>query len=106
MNCINVKCLIIVLCFAGVSSSTDGNCKWIYKCCEFKQINDEVKCVKMCEPEIKCEAQPNSDYDVETFSADNVQGQSEAFSMKSGACRRGFQLSSGRCRRIIRQMRK
>lgn len=34
--------------------ASDDDCVWTYRCCEHQEIDREVRCVTMCEPQIHC----------------------------------------------------
>lgn len=94
---------IILLCLMSILvltlCSDDENCVWKYRCCSFGEIDGEVKCLKMCEPEITCEEINQSD--VESFKPDNGNDDQLAPLSLSGLCRGGHQFINGRCRRIF-----
>lgn len=86
--------VLFVLSILSVSiGSSNENCVWNYKCCSFGEVNGQNSCVKMCEPEIKCEAS-----DVETFKETDAEHEHEALRT---VCRSGFQYYNGRCRRVF-----
>lgn len=99
MKNINAVVLLIFTTFVCVSGSTDdNNCVWSYKCCAFKEINGEVNCVQMCEPEINCQEVKDEVGEVEVFE-ENTEANSR-FSIRT-ACKRGFLFNNGRCRRVL-----
>lgn len=86
--------VLFVLSILSVSiGSSNENCVWNYKCCSFGEVNGQNSCVKMCEPEIKCEAS-----DVETFKETDAEHEHEALRT---VCRSGFHYYNGRCRRVF-----
>lgn len=95
------KFVLLFLILAGVSCTSDENCVWKYKCCEFKETNGEVSCVKMCEPEINCQGSNNEE--VEMFDENAAEGEypGAPLSIRSRGCKRGFQYYDGRCRRVF-----
>ena len=100
MNYSRIKILLFFVILAGVSCSNDENCVWSYKCCEFKEKNGKVSCVKMCEPEINCQGpeEDSNGNEVEVFEENTEQN--SPYSIR-GACTRGFNFYNGRCRRVL-----
>lgn len=76
------------------------NCIWNYKCCAHEKVNGAIKCVEMCQPEIKCDGDVESD--VESFINSPVQA-IQTFSINLPvACRKGFRRDDeGICRRVF-----
>lgn len=95
MNYTDLKMLLILSAFWGISCSED-DCVWKYKCCAFKEIDGQVQCVKMCEPQVTCQT---SDV-VEIFEEKIDDNRLADYSIR-GVCRTGYQFHNGRCRRIF-----
>lgn len=91
--------LLLMLSLLCVAVSSSENCVWTYKCCLFKEINGETKCIQICEPEVNCTTPDPSDSEVETFTDSDV-GDASLSPLISG-CRRGYKYYSGRCRRVF-----
>ena len=88
------KVLLLMLSMICVALCTDDNCVWTYKCCSFTEVNGQVSCERMCEPEINCATMRNE----VTMIEDDDDGPLE---MKATICRKGFQFYRGRCRRVF-----
>lgn len=88
--------------------NNEENCVWSYRCCEFKEINNVIKCEKMCEAVINCETTSTNPNEVETFN-ETTDEQSQAFlysfrrQMPVPMCRNGFRYVNGQCRRILKK---
>lgn len=85
----------------------DKGCIWTYKCCEFKEVDGAVTCIRLCEPQINCETTETPEEDQnqqevveETFA---IAPASLSFSMNANhICREGFRLNSkGKCRKVF-----
>lgn len=76
------------------------NCIWNYRCCKHEKVDGEIKCIEMCQPEIKC------DDDVESDVESSIDGPAMAFQTFSfnvpTPCRKGFRKDNdGICRRVF-----
>lgn len=108
MNSASIFCLFLVLvCVVSLETKIDENgCVWSYKCCEFKEINGNVTCFRLCEPEINCEPTETPDDQNQTEVVEEPIFQKPAafaFSMNANhICRKGFRLDSkGICKRVF-----
>ena len=107
LNSINMKFLFVLLLLlvtninCTIEMQPDNkNCIWNYRCCAHERVNGEIKCIEMCQPEIKCDDDLESD--VESF----ISGPATAFQTFSvnipSACRKGFRKDDdGVCRRVF-----
>lgn len=97
MRCYKTEILlmfIVLIAVKTVSCSIDENCVWTYKCCEFKETDGEVKCEKMCEPEIQCKVLNNDEME-------KLEVENNAPSSIRVGCSRGFQYYDDKCRRVF-----
>lgn len=75
------------------------NCIWNYRCCAHEKVNGEIKCIEMCQPEIKCDDDVESD--VESFISPAAAFSTFGFHLPS-ACRKGYRKDDdGICRRVF-----
>ncbi|CAO1429512.1 unnamed protein product [Diamesa hyperborea] len=106
LNSINMKVLLaLLLCLiANINCSIEmqpdnKNCIWNYRCCAHEKVNGEIKCIEMCQPEIKCDDDVPSD--VETFISPVTAFQAFSVNIPS-ACRKGYRRDDdGICRRVF-----
>lgn len=86
--------IIIVQC-----NRRNENCVWNYRCCEFKEINNVVKCEKMCEAIINC----NQTYsnEIENFNKSSPIDETSQYSFRRRMCRSGFKYVNGQCRKVF-----
>lgn len=103
MSRTSVKILMLLSALTFITCSNDEDCVWNYKCCSFKEVNGEVTCEKMCEPEINCDVKNQSDVDdlnndVEVFNGDIP---FMPASLKTMRCRQGFTFYNHKCRRVF-----
>lgn len=89
--------------------TSDDDCVWTYRCCKHQEINGEVQCVTMCEPDIHCPKPSefeSTDDDEESAALkdsepDLDQGSLGSFFISLPIRRKGYQMHNGRCRRMF-----
>jgi hypothetical protein len=93
-----VSIFLLSMLNAALSTETDDeNCYWNYKCCVFKDTKGVISCAKMCEPEIICDVEADSNSnDAEEVDPDGP------LEIRSNPCREGFQFRYGKCRKVLR----
>lgn len=102
--------LIFFVILSSALSAKDVDCVWTYRCCEHQEINGEVQCVTMCEPEIHCpetSAAESTDDDLSAalLKKDELDLDTDSRGSFFGVtiCKKGYQMRNGKCQRIFSQ---
>lgn len=101
---------VVLLIGASMCQDADETCKWIYKCCKFKEENGVTSCEEMCDAVIKCESTTENilSNEVESFNATSDDKKSDKFlysfrrRMPVPMCKSGYKYRNGQCRRVLR----
>lgn len=92
--------LFITLCSKLIYSSNE-HCTWTYRCCEFKDNNGKIECLKMCEAQINC----NSSVEMTSSEVEKIEASHPKpldLTILRRNCKAGYKFIKGKCRTIMR----
>lgn len=104
MKTLNFLILAVFFLVKCNSNIDNENCVWTYRCCEFKEINNVTKCLKMCEPLINCNQTSTTlnSNEIENFNTTSPSDeQPQPFFFRRRTCRKGFKYVNGQCRKLL-----